>query len=75
MDRMSERYGDCPTCKGHGSIFIRKLTHNEDTKENVKLECPACGGTGFDGSEEAYSRKEDDREHEEYLNSLNVNER
>lgn len=51
---MSERYGSCPACNGYGSLTIRT--------GGDKRECGRCGGTGFDGSSEAYLEREGRRE-------------
>lgn len=43
---MSERYGDCPACRGMGTVI--------DPDSLEKRECGRCQGTGFDGSADAW---------------------
>lgn len=37
---MSERYGPCLRCVGHGCVL----------QDGYRIECGRCGGTGFSGS-------------------------
>jgi hypothetical protein len=48
---MSERYGDCPSCLGHGSVKTETGVIDETTgvREIVQEECFRCGGTGMNG--------------------------
>lgn len=51
---MSERYGKCPRCEGHGFVIVRELDQRTEYPSYVdelgiyqKIECDTCGGTGF----------------------------
>lgn len=48
---MSERYADCPSCKGMGF----KISNNE-LGQPEKHDCAMCDGTGFSGSIEFYGK-------------------
>lgn len=56
---MSEKYGDCLRCKGRGVVAdftkpIKQTTIVDGNETEVTtyepVECPRCGGTGFEGS-------------------------
>lgn len=55
---MSEKFGKCPTCEGKGVIYknssMPAISHFEVTVQ----ECPACDGTGFDGSADTYVKQQ-----------------
>lgn len=47
---MSERWGECPKCKGDGYIVVKHkdlILFREFLAEET---CPRCEGTGMDGS-------------------------
>ena len=56
---MSERYGKCSTCKGHGVM--------DNLEEGTFNECMICLGTGMSGDSTDYIREEIRFEHERDL--------
>lgn len=64
---MSENYGACRHCSGHG-IRVRR---NAQT-ESVQKSCNACGGTGMDGSADRYLEREEqiERDNEWYTEMM-----
>jgi DnaJ-class molecular chaperone len=66
---MSERWQECPTCHGRG-----------DYKDPVlfrTINCPRCGGTGFDGDVNIHDYRERvcDTETEYFKEQDNLNRR
>lgn len=47
---MSERYGECKLCRGHGKRFNFEIRDGEAVQ--VEIECSRCDGTGFSGAAE-----------------------